>query len=40
MALVEEASGFGSAGILVLMLFALWSPFGGALAALAALFSE
>ena len=39
MALVEEASGFGSAGILVLMLFALWSPFGGALAALAALFS-
>ena len=35
--LVEEASGFGSAGILVLMLFALWSPFGGALAALAAL---
>ena len=25
--LVEEASGFGSAGILVLMLFALWSPF-------------
>lgn len=37
--LVEEASGFGSAGILVLMLFALWSPFGGASAALAALLS-
>ena len=37
--LVEEASGFGSAGILVLMLFALWSPFGGALAAMAALLS-
>ena len=37
--LVEEASGFGSAGILVLMLFALWSPFGGALAAMAALVS-
>ncbi len=37
--LVEEASGFGSAGILVLMLFALWSPFGGALAAMSALVS-
>jgi Na+/proline symporter len=35
--LVEEASGFGSAGILVLMLFALWSRFGGASAALGAL---
>ena len=37
--LVEEASGFGSSGILVLLVFALWSTFGGALAALAALSS-
>jgi Na+/proline symporter len=35
--LVEEASGFGSAGILVLVVFALWGRFGGAAAALAAL---
>ncbi|HEX6210820.1 MAG TPA: sodium:solute symporter [Methylomirabilota bacterium] len=35
--LVEEASGFGSAGILVLAVFALWSPFGGVRAATAAL---
>ena len=35
--LVEEASGFGSAGILVLMVFSLWSPFGGAWAAMSAL---
>ena len=37
--LVEEASGFGSSGILVLLVFALWSTFGGALAALGALTS-
>lgn len=35
--LVEEASGFGSAGIVVLVVFALWSPFGGVRAAMAAL---
>lgn len=35
--LVEEASGFGSAGVLVLMIFGLWGRFGGARAALAAL---
>ncbi len=37
--LVEEASGFGSAGILVLMIFGLWSRFGGPLSAMAALLS-
>ena len=37
LSLVEEASGFGSAGILVLMVFGLWSRFGGARAAMAAL---
>jgi Na+/proline symporter len=37
--LVEEASGFGSAGILVLVIFALWSRFGGPFAALASLTS-
>lgn len=37
MGLVEEASGFGSAGILVLVIFALWSRFGGPFAALASL---
>jgi Na+/proline symporter len=35
--LVEEASGFGSAGILVLVIFGLWGRFGGQAAALAAL---
>ena len=35
--LVEEASGFGSAGILVLMIFALWSRYGGPASAMAAL---
>jgi SSS family solute:Na+ symporter len=35
--LVEEASGFGSAGILVLVIFGLWGRFGGPMAALAAL---
>ena len=35
--LVEEASGFGSAGILVLMVFGLWGRFGGPAAATAAL---
>jgi Na+/proline symporter len=37
--LVEEASGFGSAGILVLMIFGLWSRFGGPSSAMAALLS-
>ena len=37
--LVEESSGFGSAGIVVLVVFALWSPFGRARAAMAALAS-
>ena len=35
--LVEEANGFGSAGIVVLLAFSLWSRFGGALAAVSAL---
>jgi Na+/proline symporter len=35
--LVEEANGFGSAGIVVLLAFSLWSRFGGALAAVASL---
>ncbi|MBL8695244.1 MAG: sodium:solute symporter family protein [Planctomycetes bacterium] len=35
--LVEQASGFGSAGILVLVAFGLFSQFGGPLAALASL---
>ncbi len=35
--LVEEASGFGSAGILVLMIFSLWSRYGGPASAMAAL---
>jgi Na+/proline symporter len=39
MGLVEEASGFGSAGILVLVIFSLWSRFGGPIAALASLTS-
>ena len=37
LALVEQASGFGSAGILVLTVFGLWGTFGGPAAALAAL---
>ena len=39
--LVQESSGFGSAGILVIMLFALWAPkLGGAPSAFAALLAS